>query len=277
MASIVVLGSPRNVKKLDGSSYDLPDPLLSTILDFTRRALDQLARGLRVVVVHTRHKYRGSEAEFFEGKDGPADPSQDPSGCDVYYLLKNLERHNEAYAGYLGKPAYLLAKNVDYLLQTIRNHLAHQSYLGDENNSEFAGFNPKPSLRKYKTVDVCLHKCIELLGWFMNATEFYDDDVKMKARRIQLNLIDMRVVVKDHGKHKEAMESITGEKANDTHQAKDFLRRLLGYLEEEESRGHRPVTHAVNMILAPRIQEPSQRDQPPRTGDTGETSRCIIA
>ena len=68
----------------------------------------------------------------------------------------------------------------------------------------------------------------------------------------------MRAVVREHQRHKEAMEKAQDQALN-TRQAVAFLRKLLRQVEEERLREsvpeQRPITHAVNMILAPRIQK----------------------
>ena len=256
MASASVHGSPQIVQEPDGSEYELHDPFLSSVLDFIRRTLDQLARALHFVVAHTFKCGEIDRRKFFKGKDGAfVDPSSHPSGHDAYFLLKNLFYFaDDVYADALDVDSEDLTEKVEYLLQTIRNHVAHQSYLGCERKDDIDG-KPACTLRKYSTTQECLDECIQLLKWFKNAP-FYGT-VQVEVRRIQNNLQNMKHVVGDHRRCRLAMEKAEHQ-ALDTRKAKAFLQRLLTDLTAEENvpKGEtRPVTHAVNMILAPRIQK----------------------
>ena len=252
MASVSVHGSPQIVQVPDGSEYKLHDPFLSSVLDFIRRTLDQLARALRFVVAHTFKCGEIDRRKFFKGKDGAfVDPSSLPSGHDAYFLLKNLLYFaDKVYADALDVDSEDLTETVTYLLQTIRNHVAHQSYLGCERNDDIDE-KTACTLRKYDTTQKCLDECIELLEWFVNA-QFYKT-VRAKVRRIQSNMQNMKHVVEDHRRCRLVMEEAKHQ-ALDTRRAKAFLQRLLSDLTVEENAKIRPVTHAVNMILAPRIQ-----------------------
>ena len=118
------------------------------------------------------------------------------------------------------------------------------------------GSKPHSDLMKYSTTQECLDKCIELFDWFVNAP-FYRK-VRGKVSRIETNLNNMKKVVVDHQRHKEAMERVTRDDAlNTSNEARAFLQRLMDDLSAEEGSEptpeRRPITHAVNMILAPRV------------------------
>ena len=77
-----VRGKPQIVQKTSGECYTLHDPFNATALDFIRRCLDQLARGLHLVIVHTyENGYGFKKEEFFIGKDHkPVNPRKHYSG-----------------------------------------------------------------------------------------------------------------------------------------------------------------------------------------------------
>ena len=258
--ALSILGSPQIVEKPDGSEYTLHDPFLASVLDFIRRSLDQLARALHITVVHTfkyRLKRRGfDQGEFFKGANNEfVNPCSHPSSHDVFYLLKNLRYFSEdVYAEALDVDSEDINTNVDFLLDTIRNHVAHQSYLGCERNENFAT-NPDCNLWKYDTTQECLDKCIDLLDWFIDA-RFYKA-VRGKVRPLRNNMENMKDVLEDHQCYRQAMEEAE-DRSLDTRQAKGLLRKLLRDLDREENAPEkieeRPITHAVNMLLGPRIQ-----------------------
>ena len=77
-----VRGKAQIVQRTSGECYTLHDPFNATALDFIRRCLDQVARGLHLVIVHTYENTSGfNKEEFFVGKDHKAvNPRNDHSG-----------------------------------------------------------------------------------------------------------------------------------------------------------------------------------------------------
>lgn len=172
MADFEVRGEHQTVKNIDGEDTHLHDPLLVTVLDLNRRALDQLAHALHLTVKHTYNHARGIDKhDFFKREDRGVNPSQDPSGRDVYYLLKNMKLHVDLYANLLETEQHTLEERVDFLLDTVRNGMAHQTYLGCVGDPE-SNTSCSCELKKNETTEECLEKCEELLTWIVKA-QFY--------------------------------------------------------------------------------------------------------
>jgi ATP-dependent exoDNAse (exonuclease V) beta subunit len=168
-----VRGPPQLVRRIDDADFTLHDPLLVTVLDFDRRALDQLAHGLHLAVTCTYNYARGIDKErFFENRyHNGVDPSQDEGGQDVYYLLKNVEENANKYDKLLEQSEEDVKETANFLRENIRNAMAHQTYLKcpslpDQTSSASC------VLTKSRTTKECLDKCAALLQWIVNAS-FY--------------------------------------------------------------------------------------------------------
>ncbi|KXJ13252.1 uncharacterized protein LOC110240677 [Exaiptasia diaphana] len=253
-----VRGEPQTVQHIDGEDTMLHDPLLVTVLDFNRRALDQLAHALHLTVKRTYNHAPGiDKGNFFKGRDGRGvNPSQDSSGRDVYHLLNNMKSHVDLYADHLEmEEDTVLEQTVEFLLETIRNGMAHQTYLGCTGDPE-SNNSCACELKKNDTTEKCLRKCNELLTWIIHA-KFYKV-IRSKIRKILDNINNMNGVFEDFKNVKKSLKE-NPHYATDTERALKKLDKVREALEEEEncddSIDERPLTHFVNMVMLPRLKE----------------------
>lgn len=170
-----VRGPPQLVGHTDKKSHVLHDPLLATMLDFDRRALDQLAHGLHLTVIYTFNNARKINKDrrfLFKYFQRFVNPSKSPGGKDVFSLLRNIQNNLKTYSKSLQQEKKEIKKVVRFILNNIRNAMAHQTYLNCDESGDANGENC--ALKKTRTTKECLEKCAQLLQWVVEA-DFYQD------------------------------------------------------------------------------------------------------
>jgi hypothetical protein len=184
--AFTVRGPPQLVHRIDGEESNLHDPLLATVLDYDRRALDQLSHGLYLAVTCTYNHAEGIDKErFFKHQGKYENPSKSEGGKDVYCLLKNVEENAEKYAELLNQQTEYIEETANFLHENIRNAMAHQTYLNCPSLPDQTS-NASCVLTKSTRTTKWLHKCAALLQWIVDAT-FYQrihNKVTVSVKRI---------------------------------------------------------------------------------------------
>ena len=265
---VKVLGAQQLVEEYDSSSYTLHDPFVASTLEYVRRCLDQLSKALHVTIVCAYKQLPlNKRKSFFLASFNPwklvkkglkkrnnfGDPSKNDSGHDIQWLLKNLRFNIPFYAEKLDMEEDDFDDLSGFLLDSIRNQLAHQYYLKpfDENDPG------NPWLRKHFITKDCIDASVELVAAIYDSEYFAS--VQSDVEKIKNNLERMRTVLEEHKLYKDRKKVAEG-KPLDTDMVLKFLTSdaLVQQLEAEKklengSPIEQPLTHFFQMIVIPRI------------------------
>ena len=110
-------------------------------------------------------------------------------------------------------------------------------------------------MRKFETTNECLAKSIQLLDW-ISCVRFYST-IRVEVTRIKTNLENMTDVLEQLRRARQSAEA-REKHAFNSKKAEEFLNWLITQVREEKREDKsfecRPMTHLVNMVVAPRVR-----------------------